>query len=149
MNDAYATAIRLLARREHGATELVQKLTRKGMSEQDAQAALAACQQQGLQSDERFTESYCRSRVRQGYGSKRIEQELKQRQIDDDIIHQALAAYEDEWLGYAKMVREKKFGHEKASSFLEEQKHKQFLHYRGFASEIINQLTKLYEDEKL
>ncbi len=67
MTKAFDSALRLLARREHGAKELQDKLARKGFGQSDIKEALAKCQDVDLQSDSRFVAMYTRSRIRQGY----------------------------------------------------------------------------------
>lgn len=72
MNKALDCAVRLLARREHGARELAEKLAQKGYNSSDIDEAIARCQSLGLQSDVRFAESRCRLRIRQGCGPLKI-----------------------------------------------------------------------------
>ncbi|WP_133129535.1 recombination regulator RecX [Legionella yabuuchiae] len=148
MERAYACAVRLLARREHGAHELAQKLVQKGFASVEVNAALAECQRLGFQSDERFAESFSRNRIRQGYGPLRIEQELKQLRIDGEMIRQVLSQDEASWLFQAKMAREKRFQDLEDFSLEVIQKQKRFLLYRGFPSDVINQLFKQLESLK-
>ncbi|GGI79445.1 recombination regulator RecX [Legionella impletisoli] len=142
MSQAYACAVRLLARREHGAHELFQKLAQKGFTSIEADAAVAECQRLGFQCDERFAESVCRNRVRQGYGPLRIEQELKQLRIDGDVIQQILSQEQHSWLFHAKAAREKRFQDGENLTGDAIQKQKRFLLYRGFPSDVIHQLFK-------
>ncbi len=138
MSKTYVCAVRLLARREHGAHELVQKLTQKGHPDVDIQDAIAECQRLGLQSDARFVDNICRARIRQGYGPLRIRLELQNKQIDRDLIHQALAQEDEHWLAHANDVRLKKYKEQDDCSFDAIQKQKQFLLYRGFSTDTIN-----------
>lgn len=66
----------MLARREHSQLELTQKLTQKGFQERDIELLLEEFVQLGWQSDQRFAESYSRSRVHKGFGPVRIQYEL-------------------------------------------------------------------------
>lgn len=137
MNEALACAVRLLARREHGLAELADKLAQKRYVDADIQDALTTCERQGLQSDVRFAESLCRTRVRQGYGPIRIRQELLSKQINRDIIDDVLYAEHEHWLEHATRAWEKKYLPSDDVSFVDKQKQKQFLLYRGFAMETI------------
>lgn len=137
MSNAFECAVGLLARREHGAHELQSKLKQKGHADTAIDEALVKCQDLGLQSDERFIESRCRLRIRQGYGPLRIRQELRHLKLDVALIEAALEAERDRWFAHALDVWKKKYRGQQASSFAEQQKQKQFLLYRGFSTDII------------
>lgn len=145
MSKAFSGAVRLLSRREHGAHELCQKLLQKGHLECDIEVALEECQRLGLQSDDRFVENVCRARVRQGYGPIRIRQELKQLQIDSELIERVLPQAQDQWLSYAVEAWQKKYKKQGECSYTDIQKQKQFLLYRGFSNETIHRLFKEME----
>ena len=145
MSEAFSGAVRLLSRREHGAHELCQKLVQKGHLECDIAVALEECQRLGLQSDSRFVENVCRTRIRQGYGPVRIRQELKQLQIDSELIEQVLHQAPDQWLSYALKAWQKKYKEQGECSYTDIQKQKQFLLYRGFSNETIHRLFKEME----
>lgn len=134
--------MRLLARREHGAHELAAKLAKKGYLGVAIQEALAECQRLNLQSDSRFVENVCRTRIRQGYGPLRIRQELQNLQIDSELIEAALQQEQDNWLDYAIGVWKKKYKEQSESSYIALQKQKQFLLYRGFSTDTITRVFK-------
>lgn len=140
LKKAFDAAVALLARREHGTEELMTKLTSKGHSEADILAAIAECQRLGLQSDMRFAETISRVRIRQGYGPERIRRELQQKQVDRDVITQVLTVAQVDWIACALQVLRKKYKSLVLSAYLEQQKQKQFLLYRGFSSETIAQV---------
>lgn len=140
MTNAFATAQRLLARREHGAEELRSKLLQKGHDASEIEAVIAECQRLGLQCDTRFSASFCRTRVRQGYGPLRIRQELQGKQINADLVEKALCDAEHDWPSCAKAVWLKKFKGQKPCDFAKMQKQKQFMYYRGFSPDIIEQV---------
>ena len=117
MNEAYNCALRLLSRREHGAQELVNKLVQKGFSVPEAIEAVEQCQHLGYQSDNRYAESIYRTRVNQGYGPVRIEQQLKHAGICPEIIEETQDAIETDWVALAKAVKDKKFRTDVESSF--------------------------------
>lgn len=141
-DEALNCAFRLLARREHGADELLRKLEKKGHRAAAARAALAECQRLKLQSDERYADSLCRTRIRQGYGPLRIRQELQSMNIDAERIEQALSPEADHWLACAMGVWKKKYGGRPSPDvpYAVLQKQKQFLLYRGFSTETIKQV---------
>ncbi|CDZ78544.1 Regulatory protein RecX [Legionella massiliensis] len=137
MTKAFDSALRLLARREHGARELADKLVLKGFATSEVSEAIAECQRLGLQSDERFVDSLCRARIRQGSGPIKISQELQSKHIDRALIAQALEQEQDNWVTYALAVWQKKYKNQDDVPFDELQKRQRFLLYRGFSTEII------------
>ncbi|VEG90590.1 recombination regulator RecX [Legionella spiritensis] len=137
MTKALDCAFRLLARREHGAVELVEKLIHKGYDKNEAVAVLSECQRLALQSDLRFAQQLCRARINQGYGPVRIRQELQSKQVSSDVIEDVLATEKDNWLSHARVVWQKKFKPSSELSFTELQKQRRFLLYRGFPNDII------------
>ena len=99
----------LLARREHGFTELNRKLSVRFPQELVIEA-LTRLREERLQSDDRFVESYVYSRQQRGYGPVRIKSELFQKGIDSELIGQYLLEQDDHWDELAKEVKERKFG---------------------------------------
>lgn len=142
MTKALDSAVRLLSRREHSALELYDKLKQKGYSSIEAQEALDTCQRMNLQSDGRFVDVYGHSRIRQGYGPLRISQELSNKGIDKELIHQFLQQEQENWLSYALNVWQKKSKGQLSLPVDELQKQQRFLLYRGFSLDIISQVKK-------
>lgn len=142
MSDVFTCAVRLLARREHSAWELTTKLLKKSYSAEEIQGALQECQRLGLQSESRFVESVLRTRIAQGYGPLKIRRELQNLQVDENLINDTLQYEQDNWQACAKRVWEKKYKNHGDFSYMGLQKQKQFLLYRGFASDTITALFK-------
>lgn len=140
-------AIRLLARREHSLFELKQKLISKGVDNDSAESVLQELSKQGLQSDERFTESFINSRSRRGYGPTRIRLELQERKIDDNLINLFLHPHAKVWIESAKAVFRKKSGGEYPKDDLQRVKITNFLKYRGFTHEQIKAALSGEEQE--
>ena len=97
---------------------------------------------EGLQSDERFTESFVHHRVKKGQGPKKIEQELRQRGVAPELIMDSLYCESHDWLDMAESIRTKKFGEEVPKDYQKKAKQSRFLYSRGFDSEVIGQLLK-------
>jgi len=142
MTKAFDSALRLLTRREHGAVELAHKLQQKGYETQAIQEAVEKCQDLDLQSDNRFVENYIRYRIRQGFGPLKINQELKTKSINTDLIQKEMQQERDNWLGYALEVWQKKSKGQLDLSSNELQKQQRFLLYRGFSTDIISMVLK-------
>ncbi len=88
MREAYEVAVGLLARREHSVRQLNQKLAKRGFDEPAISSALESCQRLNLQSDTRFAEATCRSRINRGYGPLMIKQLLQHEGVAPNIIEQ-------------------------------------------------------------
>ena len=131
--DPKTQALKLLARREHSARELTRKLKARGISDDDAAAAVAHATAQGWQADSRYAEMLVRSRVAGGYGPVRIEAELEVAGVPAEQIRAALDAADVDWRALALEVHAKKFGAPPASS-AERAKQYRYLQGRGFDS---------------
>lgn len=103
--DLRAYATRLLSRREYGRHELAARLERKWSGLPGAQARIAACvdelAEEGLLSDQRFAESFVRSRRRRGQGPVKIRAELQQRRVGADAIADSLDDDDEAWIQQA------------------------------------------------
>ena len=138
--DCQAAAIRLLSRREHSCVELKQKLQARDFDACLIDEVLASLQAENLLSDDRFAESYVRSKMHKGIGPVRLKQELREHQIDDELIQHYL--HEQQWQQLAAEVRQKRFGAVLPESFEDRAKQMRFLQYRGFNAEQINDAMK-------
>lgn len=129
-------AMDYLSRREHATEELFQKLFAKEDYEaDDIYEALAHLSEQGLLSDERFTEGFINQRINKGSGPLKIRAELRQKGVSDDMIGAFLNEHDDTWQETALAVRIKKFGPQLPSDLKETVKQTRFLQSRGFSSE--------------
>lgn len=144
-----ARALNYLARREMSRQELAQKLAPHAQNEIELTTLLDEFAQRGWQSDERFAENFINSRSSR-YGARRIEEELKHKGIDEDLIKEHRTDKQQE-VENALAVLQKKFSTLPASP---EEKNKQmrFMAYRGFGFDAINAAFSLrkqmIEDEQ-
>ncbi len=130
--DARKKAMDFLARREYGQAELIRKLADKGYVRSITEQAVIKLTEEGLQSDQRFAESFVQSRINQGKGPVRIRLDLGQKGIADGIIEYAIEAAAADWFELARDVRLKKFGGAQPVDFKAKARQMQFLQYRGF-----------------
>jgi len=130
--EARKKAMDFLARREYGRAELIKKLADKGFDRDVAEQAVGKLTAEGLQSDQRFAESFVQSRISQGKGPVRIRLDLGQRGIADAVIHQAIEQSDADWRALARDVRHRKFSAALPLDFKAKAKQMQFLQYRGF-----------------
>ena len=135
--EARKKAMDFLARREYGQTELIKKLADKGFHRDVAAEAVTQLTSEGLQSDQRFAESFVQSRINQGKGPVRIRMDLGQRGVGDSTIEIAIEEADADWCALAREQREKKFGASAPSDFKEKARQMRFLQYRGFEQDHI------------
>ena len=140
--EAKKRAIRLLSRREHSAKEIHDSLQAKGCDESIIEALLQELQASNLQSDQRFAEAYSRFRQQRGFGPLRIKQELQQKGIAAELIHEVLNNSETPWEQAIESVRVKRFGAAVPTDNNNIAKQMRFLNYRGFPPELVHWLMK-------
>lgn len=134
-------ALALLAHREQSQKELFSKLKRKFAEPDLVQQVIDELAQSGLQSDERFVESFLRARKSAGKGPVLIKQELKQKGISEYLIAAYVYDNDEEWRELAERVYLKKFGDEEVADMREKGKRMRFMASRGFASDIVYDLV--------
>ena len=134
---ARATALHLLAMREHASAEIRQKLLRKGFAVEVTERVIRDLLDSRELSDARYTESFVRQHIGRGQGPVRIRAALREAGIGSELIDESLAASELNWQALAHSVRAHKFGAAAPASFHERAKQARFLQYRGFTHEQI------------
>ena len=142
LSDIQATALRLLARREHSRGELHAKLCRRGFDAHGVDRVLAGLEADGDLSDERYARGFVRNRLERGLGTNRIRSELTRRGLPESLIEVALGqetAGDDGW-ERLEAVRSKKFGPEKPHTYQDKARQARFLQYRGFPMDRIRRL---------
>lgn len=143
INRCLKTAIDLLSRREHSRLELRQKLRQKPHAEGvDLEPLLDQLAEANYQSDERYAESFVRSRVLKGQGEMKIRQLLLQRGVAVSLAEKSLAEAEVNWWELAEQQREKRFGPEYPTTRDEQVRQSRFLLSRGFPGHIVREVTQ-------
>jgi regulatory protein len=140
--DIRKKAMDLLARREHSAQELCQKLKTREYEADEIENALQALKSDGLQSDLRFTESYVNHRVNTGIGPTKIRYELRQKGITDLLADEFLEPLSDRWEVMMHQQRVKKFGEDIPDDYKTQMKQARFLQNRGFSPESVMRLFR-------
>jgi len=140
LSDLRDAALRLLARREHSYRELSQKLRQRGWPEPELEQVLSDLAEQGLQSDERFVESFVRSRAQKAYGPMRIRAELGQRGIERAQIDRALRESDADWLELAGNWYERRYRGTPPADLKDRSRRQQALARRGFDHSIVREL---------
>ncbi|PHS70187.1 MAG: RecX family transcriptional regulator [Cycloclasticus sp.] len=128
----------MLARREHSAHELVQKLSAKGYEREEIETTLGEFKEKNWQSDNRFAESYSRSRLHKGFGPIRIKMELRERGVDASIDN--VFEHAPDWQQLLVELHSKKYGNQSPMDMKERAKRTRFFLHKGYSHEMINQL---------
>lgn len=140
------TTLALLARREHSVQEILQKLTARGFASTEVEETLKPLIVANCQSDQRFAEQLTRNRAGSGWGPIRIQNELKQKGIVDEVIQCVILNDSYDWNQLAREACRKKYHGKKANDYSEKTKQMRFLQYRGFTLEQIRSAIETDED---
>ena len=135
-------AMDFLARRDHSMQELRQKLKARDHDEDAVEAVLQQLREEGLQSDERFTESFVNHRFNAGVGPLKIRHELRQKGGDDTLVDCFLEPLADEWEAEMQRQRVRKFGEAIPQDYAARMKQARFLQNRGFSPESVMRLFR-------
>ena len=131
---ARASALRLLARREHSRLELSLKLRQRKIESDIIESVLDEYENEGWLDDNRFADVYARQRMDLGYGPLRILGELQQRGVNH--APECLAEMGDaDWCRRATALRHKRFGlSDLDDDWSEKARQARFLNRRGFSA---------------
>lgn len=124
--------VRLLSMREHSVKEIRNKLAAKTEQPGLLDAVVDELLQNNYLSNERFTESYVRSRGNRGIGPVKIRAELKSKGIEDQLIDAYLNPNSTIWYENAAAQYAKKFVGKPVSDYADWSKRARFLQGRGF-----------------
>ena len=132
-------ALRLLSQREHSRSELERKLAAHEEEPGKLARALDELQARGFISEERVVESVMHRRASK-LGTARIQQELAAKGVSSESMSEALAQLRSTELERAREVWSRKFD-APASDPKERARQIRFLLSRGFAAEVVRQVT--------
>ncbi len=141
--DVRRAAMDLLARREHGYSELITKLMVRFSRRQAHVVANQPLQElvdqvasilrhEGLQSDARLAEAFVRARSNRGQGPIRIKAELRGKGISDTVIGLAVENCEVDWYELVESVSTRRFG-DSVTDIKIKARRSRFLQQRGFS----------------
>ena len=143
-------AVRLLARRQHSQSELLRKLSARGSPESIVLEVVNELQEQGYQSQSRFTQMLIKGRMAKLYGMNKIRSELAQHNIGSTMIADTVAELDVDWFDICKQAYQKKYGRYdsigSSTDWALLQKHKRYLWQRGFTEEQISYAMSSDED---
>jgi len=137
IDKAYDRAINLVSRRPRSEWELNDYFKKKGTEEGVAAAATEKLRQRGYINDADFAKRWVENRrLLKPISKLRLQQELRQKRINDDIIKQVLSNDETDELQVVKELIEKK---SRQTKYQDKTKLMQFLARQGFSYDLIKQ----------
>ena len=137
-SDARSYLFDLLARRDYPRAHLAQKLTQRECPPEVAAKVLDQFEADGYLSDQRFVESQVRQRFEQGQGRRKIEFELRQKGVSNQLIEEALGATDIEPKQVALDYYRRRYGETVAQDQKERAKRMRHMAGRGFGFDEIN-----------
>ena len=143
---ALQSATRMLASREHSVMEMTRKLQQKDFSPETVEEVINNLLKGQVLSDERYADVYVRMRSAKGYGPSRIQNELRERGVNEATIEQGFAENNIDWFALAAEVRARKFGSDLPDEYEMKAKQMRFLQYRGFTQAQLSAAMKGLED---
>lgn len=135
-----ARALKYLAMREHSRIELRRKLGPHAESVEQVEALLDECEAKGWLSAERFAASMVHRKAAR-YGTLRLQAELAQHRLPDEVSRTAVQALRDTEFERAHALWLKRYG-EIPESPQDRARQSRFLAARGFASEVIRRVLR-------
>ena len=136
----------MLSRREHSRHELEQRLQSR-FDVELLDMVLNELRDEGLQSDQRFIESFVSAKVNRGQGPVKIAFELKKKGVNEQKVREQLDSYQGQWQQLARQVLVRKFGEASVIDLKERQKRQRFIAGRGFPNEICYRLFDSFDDD--
>lgn len=137
-SDARSYLFDLLARRDYPRAQLAQKLTQRECPPEVAAKALDQFEADGYLSDQRFVDSQVRQRFEQGQGRRKIEFELRQKGVSNQLIEEALGATDIEPKQVALDYYRRRYGETVAQDQKERARRMRHMAGRGFGFDEIN-----------
>lgn len=149
-NDAYLTLAALCAQAEHCQWEMLEKMRRWELPEEEQARVMQRLVSERYVDDERYARAFVKDKVRYNkWGRRKVEQALWQKHIDDDIRQRVLDEVDDsEYLAVLKPLLQQKRRSTKAANDYElNQKLVRFAVSRGFTFDIIRQCLDVDEED--
>ena len=140
--DAYLTLAALCAQAEHCQWEMLEKMRRWELPEEEQARVMQRLVSERYVDDERYARAFVKDKVRYNkWGRRKVEQALWQKHIDDDIRQRVLDEVEDdEYLAVLRpLLKQKRKSTMAASDYELNQKLVRFALSRGFTFDIIRQ----------
>lgn len=150
--EAYLTLAALCAQAEHCQWEMTEKMRRWELTEEAQARVMERLTKERYVDDERYARAFVKDKVRYNkWGRRKVEQALWQKRIDEDIRQRVLDEVDDEeYLSILRPLLKQKRKSTKASNDYElNQKLMRFALGRGFTFDIIRQCLDIDDEGEL
>ena len=144
-NRLFAKGVYLLGMREHSVHEMTGKLNAKSEMPDIVLAVIDELLENNFLSDERFAESYVRSRQNRGFGPIKIRSELQSKGVTSRLIGEFLDPNSPYWIDVAREAYQKKYLPKPLTDYKEWAKRARFMQSRGFTMEHIQVVMPNHE----
>ena len=139
---AFASALRILSRRDLSAAELTYRLTLKGFSEELAKNTSSRLRETGYLDDRRFARQWAESAIRNGRGfGPKLRIELARHRVPEEIVAEVLAFISAEYdeTEALSFILSRKFSGFNPTLATDREKRRviQYLQRRGFSTAAI------------
>lgn len=138
-------AIRLLAMRAHGTTELRGKLYDKGYTRPIVEFVIAECTRLKFLDDRSFAEMYLQELQSRGYGARKCRMSMQRKRLDEELIDELLSeASQEEEIERASVLLERKLKSLSRETDPRKKKEKalRFMISRGFSPSLVFDLFR-------
>ena len=149
-SDAYLTLAALCAQAEHCQYEMLEKMRRWEMPEEEQARVMQRLVSERYVDDERYARAFVKDKIRYNkWGRRKVEQALWQKHIDDDIRQRVLDEVDDEeYLNVLQpLLKQKRKSTKAANDYELNQKLVRFALSRGFTFDIIRQCLDVSEED--
>lgn len=147
--EAYLTLAALCAQAEHCQYEMLEKMRKWELPEENQARIMERLVKECYVDDERYARAFAKDKVRYNkWGRRKVEQALWQKHIDDDVRKSVLDEIDDEeYLSILRPLLKQKRKSTKAQNDYElNQKLMRFALGRGFTFDIIRQCLDVEEE---
>ena len=148
--EAYLQLAALCAQAEHCQDEMLEKMRRWELPEEEQARVMQRLVSERYVDDERYARAFVKDKVRYNkWGRRKVEQALWQKHIDEDIRQRVLDEVEDdEYLAVLRpLLKQKRKSTMAASDYELNQKLVRFALSRGFTFDIIRQCLDVNEED--
>ena len=135
-------ALRLLAAREHSRAELARKLRSRGFDAALVAVVVERLSQIGAVDEARLAEHYVAERAGKGFGPLRIQAELWEKGLPEELFDHAIQALTQAWPDYLAAAHDRRFGPSQPVDRADYGRRARFLEQRGFPSEMIRRYLR-------
>ena len=147
--EAYLQLTALCAQAEHCQHEMLEKMRRWELPEEEQARVMQRLVSERYVDDERYARAFVKDKVRYNkWGRRKVEQALWQKHIDEDIRQRVLDEVEDdEYLAVLRpLLKQKRRSTKAANDYELNQKLVRFAVSRGFTFDIIRQCLDVDEE---